>query len=64
VLAALLDEHFGIETRAGLHCAPRAHAALGTLADGGTLRLSLGRFTTADDIDQTLEALGQIAVST
>src|SRR5262249_13695751 len=27
-LAAILDETFGIETRAGLHCAPGAHRAI------------------------------------
>jgi selenocysteine lyase/cysteine desulfurase len=63
ILATLLDEHFGIEARAGLHCAPRAHLALGTLQGGGTLRLSPGAFTTVDEIDETLQALGQIALS-
>lgn len=60
VLATLLDEHFGIETRAGLHCSPRAHEALGTKDRGGTVRFSFGPFTTPEEIDFTLEALGQI----
>ncbi|MBT5017184.1 aminotransferase class V-fold PLP-dependent enzyme [Planctomicrobium sp.] len=60
VLASLLDEHFGIETRAGLHCSPRAHAAIGTKERGGTVRFSFGPFTTPEEIDFTLEALGQI----
>ena len=42
---ALLDSQWSIQTRSGLHCAPRMHAALGT-APSGTLRLSLGHFTT------------------
>jgi len=63
VIAGILDEHFQIETRAGLHCAPQAHRALGTLASGGTVRLSLGPFTTPEEIDLTLEALAQIAVA-
>jgi len=63
VAAGILDEHFQIETRAGLHCAPLAHGALGTLAEGGTVRLSVGPFTTTDEIDLTLEAIAQIAVA-
>lgn len=63
VLAGLLDEHFSIETRAGFHCSPRAHRALGTFEQGGTVRFSLGPLTTADDIDATLEAIAQIAAA-
>lgn len=63
VVSTLLDEHFQIETRAGLHCAPQAHAALGTLATSGTIRLSIGPFTTREEIDLTLEALAQIAAA-
>jgi cysteine desulfurase/selenocysteine lyase len=59
--AAILDENFGIETRAGLHCAPRAHAALGTLEAGGTLRLSVGAFTTADDVAAAVAAIGEVS---
>lgn len=60
VLSNLLDEHFGIETRAGLHCSPRAHAELKTQHRGGTVRFSFGPFNTSEDVDLTLEALGQI----
>ena len=60
-LASLLDSQWSIQTRAGLHCAPRMHAALGT-APSGTLRLSTGTFNTADQIDRVLEALREIAI--
>jgi cysteine desulfurase family protein len=60
VMANLLDAHYGIETRAGLHCAPRAHAALGTLEQGGTLRFSFGAGTTEQELDQALTALAEI----
>jgi cysteine desulfurase/selenocysteine lyase len=60
-VAAILDETFGIETRAGLHCAPGAHRAIGSFATGGTIRLSVGPFTTPEDIGAAIEALGQIA---
>jgi cysteine desulfurase family protein len=63
-LAAVLDDSFGIETRAGLHCAPRLHRALGTLSEGGLTRLSVGPFTTAEEIDATTEALATICEST
>ena len=60
-LANVLDTEFGIETRAGLHCAPRIHGRLGTLSQGGTLRASVGPFTTKAEIDAILEAMGQIS---
>ncbi len=61
-LASLLDANWSIQTRAGLHCAPRMHAALGT-APSGTLRLSIGHFTTAEEIDAALAAIREIAAA-
>jgi cysteine desulfurase family protein len=61
-LAAVLDANWRIQTRAGLHCAPRMHAALGTSASG-TLRLSLGHFTTQDEIDSAVAAFSEICRS-
>jgi cysteine desulfurase family protein len=60
VLATVLDESFGIQARAGLHCAPGVHEAAGTLAGGGTLRLSIGPFSTTDNIDAACVALASI----
>jgi selenocysteine lyase/cysteine desulfurase len=57
VAAALEDQ--GILTRAGLHCAPWAHEAQATLRRG-TLRLSVGPFTTRDDIDAMTAALAPL----
>ncbi|HEV8605225.1 MAG TPA: aminotransferase class V-fold PLP-dependent enzyme, partial [Tepidisphaeraceae bacterium] len=37
-LAAILETHYGILTRPGLHCAPLAHQTLGTTIHGGTTR--------------------------
>jgi selenocysteine lyase/cysteine desulfurase len=56
----VLHESFGIIGRTGLHCAPLIHGALGT-APGGTIRLSLSGFTTGDEIEQVLQALGRMA---
>jgi cysteine desulfurase family protein len=55
--ASLLETEFGIESRAGLHCAPRMHAALGSRQEGGTVRLSTGPFTTNEEIDAVVQAI-------
>lgn len=56
----VLDEEFAIMTRPGLHCAPAAHRTMGTYP-AGTVRFSLGWFTTEEDIDSTLNALEAIS---
>jgi cysteine desulfurase/selenocysteine lyase len=61
VVATLLDEMGQIEVRAGLHCAPGAHRALKTLDLGGTVRFSVGRFTTPAEIEIAIETLRQIS---
>ncbi|HEX5106521.1 MAG TPA: cysteine desulfurase [Pirellulaceae bacterium] len=59
-LASLLDSQWSIQTRAGLHCAPRMHASLGT-SPGGTLRLSVGPYNTPEQIEALAAALSEIA---
>lgn len=61
--ASILDENFRIETRAGFHCAPRMHQSLGTDARGGTLRLSIGAFTTPAEVDAAIAALRDVATA-
>jgi len=58
--ARMLDDEWGVMTRAGLHCAPAAHRSLGT-APEGTLRLSWGMETTEQDLDTAVEGLRVIA---
>lgn len=60
-LSAVLEEHFGVLTRSGLHCAPFAHKTIGTDRDGGTTRLSLGPFLDESDVDAALDAVEQVA---
>jgi cysteine desulfurase / selenocysteine lyase len=60
--AAALDGSFGIAVRAGLHCAPLAHRTLGTYPEG-TLRLSVGCFSTEEHVDLALSALRAIAAA-
>jgi len=56
-VAAILDQDFQIQVRAGLHCAPGAHRHLGTLSNGGTVRASFGPSTTTDEVNQLAAAL-------
>lgn len=58
-LCFVLDQKFGIMTRPGLHCAPLAHKTIGTFPEGA-LRLSLGHFTTKEELDYVLESLDRI----
>jgi cysteine desulfurase family protein len=58
--ARLLDDEWGVMTRAGLHCSPAAHRSLGT-APEGTVRFSWGSDTSDADIDVAIEAVRTIA---
>ena len=55
-LGFLLRESFGIETRSGLHCAPRIHGILGTSPEG-SVRVSVAAFNTEHDVDRLGNAL-------
>ncbi len=58
--AAALDSSFSIEVRAGLHCAAWIHQHLGTLNQGGTVRLSSGHECDPKTISDTLAALSEL----
>ncbi len=58
--AAALDSAFHVQVRAGLHCAPRIHQAIGTFDRGGTVRFSIGPFNTTDDIEIAVQAVREI----
>lgn len=55
-LAHRLEAEWGVQGRAGLHCAPGCHRLLGTLGTGA-LRLSLGWASTDGDVDRALEGI-------
>lgn len=61
-LAHGLDRAFGVQARAGLHCAPGVHRMLGTTG-AGALRLSPGWCTTETDIDRALEGVEALTTS-
>ena len=54
-----LNAEFGICTRAGAHCAPLMHEALGTQSQGA-VRFSFSEFTTLEQIDYTLDTLREV----
>lgn len=56
--ATLLEQLAGVECRAGLHCAPAMHRALGS---DGAVRLSVGHSTTAAEVTAATEAVRQIS---
>ena len=59
-VADALYEEYAIATRAGAHCAPRMHMALGT-ADRGAVRFSFSWFNTEAEVDQAVAAIVQLA---
>lgn len=60
-VAMILESYYDISVRSGLQCAPDTHRMLGTFDLGGTVRVSPGLFTTADEIDEFLWAVREIA---
>jgi cysteine desulfurase family protein len=56
----LLDREFGVQTRIGLHCAPRAHKTIGSFPEG-TVRFSWGPFVRERDVLRACRALREIA---
>lgn len=55
-----LGEDYGICVRAGAHCAPLMHLALGTQKQGA-VRASFSYFNTEDEIDTAIEAVRELA---
>ena len=60
LVSDLLNAKYGICTRAGAHCAPLMHEALGTDRQGA-VRFSFSHFNTCEEIDTALAALAEIA---
>lgn len=59
IVADFLDSR-NICVRSGLHCAPKAHMALGTI-DRGTVRASLSVFNTLKEIDSFYSAISDFS---
>lgn len=58
----ILDQEFGISVRCGLHCAPAAHKAFGTLKTG-TVRVSPGAFSKFSHAEHFICAINKIVKS-
>lgn len=61
-VADALSSGWGIACRAGAHCAPLMHRALGTERQG-IVRLSCGWFNTEEEVDVAAAAVREIAAS-
>lgn len=55
-----LAGRYGIMTRAGAHCAPLMHQALGT-AEQGAVRFSFSHINTAEEVDEAVRAVRELA---
>ena len=55
----LLTE-YGISTRAGGHCAPLMHEALGTV-EQGAVRFSFSHYNTEEEVDTVIEAIRELS---
>ena len=58
--ADALYVEYGIAVRAGAHCAPLLHGALGTI-ERGAVRFSFSPFTTEEEISAAVEAVRELA---
>ncbi len=59
-VADALFEDYGIAVRAGAHCAPRMHQALGT-TEQGAVRFSFSYFNTEEEADAAARAVRELA---
>ncbi len=57
----MLDVDYNIACRTGLQCAPKVHERIGTIDLHGTVRFSMGPFSTESDVDAAIEAVREIA---
>ncbi|MDX9781607.1 MAG: aminotransferase class V-fold PLP-dependent enzyme [Bacteroidales bacterium] len=60
-VGTMLDVDYNIAVRTGLQCAPFVHKQIGTFDMHGTVRMSIGAFTTREEIDTAIEAIREIA---
>lgn len=60
-VGTMLDVDYNIAVRTGLQCAPKVHQHIGTADIHGTVRMSVGAFTTEAEIDTAIEAVKEIS---
>lgn len=59
-VSTILDYEHGITIRSGLHCAPLAHATIGTI-NSGACRFSPGFFNTIEEMEAAVKAIHKLA---
>lgn len=59
-ISMVLDQDFDIATRAGYHCAPYIHKWLKDEQNSGTIRVSLSKYNTQEDIDKLVIAIEEL----
>lgn len=57
----MLDVDHDVVCRTGLHCAPLVHEGIGTFDLEGTVRFSVGAFTTEEEIDRAIAGVRDVA---
>ena len=60
-VGTMLDVDYNIACRTGLQCAPKVHEGINTVDIHGTVRFSMGPFSTDDHINAAIEAVKEIA---
>ena len=59
-VGAILDDEFDVAVRTGFHCAPFIHEYLSGTSNMGTVRASIGIFTSRPDIDVMVNGLSTL----
>lgn len=60
-VGTMIDVDYNIAVRTGLQCAPLVHQQIGTFDIHGTIRMSIGAFTTEQEVDAAIEAVREIS---
>ncbi|HLR61209.1 MAG TPA: aminotransferase class V-fold PLP-dependent enzyme [Lentibacillus sp.] len=61
-IAMVLDSHYDIAVRAGLHCSPLTHETLNT-TNRGVVRASFSMYNTEEEAEQFLQAIQEVTES-
>src|SRR5699024_2304479 len=61
-VAMILDSHYNIAVRAGLHCSPLTHETLKTM-DEVIIRVSLSRYNTKEEVQSFVQAIEEIVTA-
>ena len=57
----IFDEDYHIAVRTGNHCAPLVHRYLKDNVFNGTVRASIGRYTTEEELEYFVQAVKELA---